>query len=37
MATEAEILEHLGTEPGFIGPINTRKPITVSAKAWIMS
>jgi prolyl-tRNA synthetase len=31
MATEAEILEHLGTEPGFIGPIDPKKPITVIA------
>ena len=31
MATEAEILEHLGTEPGFIGPIGANKPITVIA------
>jgi prolyl-tRNA synthetase len=31
MATEAEILEHLGTEPGFIGPINAKKAITVIA------
>jgi prolyl-tRNA synthetase len=31
MATEAEILEHLGTEPGFIGPIAAKKPITVIA------
>jgi prolyl-tRNA synthetase len=27
MATEAEILEHLGTEPGFIGPIGARRPL----------
>jgi prolyl-tRNA synthetase len=31
MATEAEILEHLGTEPGFIGPIGAKKSITVIA------
>jgi prolyl-tRNA synthetase len=31
MATEAEILDHLGTEPGFIGPIGAKKPITVIA------
>jgi prolyl-tRNA synthetase len=31
MATEAEILEHLGTEPGFIGPIAPKKDITVIA------
>ena len=31
MATEAEILKHLGTEPGFIGPIAPKKPITVIA------
>ena len=31
MATEAEILEHLGSEPGFLGPINAQKPIRVVA------
>jgi len=31
MATEAEIAEHLGTEPGFIGPIGASKPVTVIA------
>jgi prolyl-tRNA synthetase len=31
MATEAEILDHLGTEPGFIGPIGANKPMTVIA------
>ncbi|MDR6843192.1 prolyl-tRNA synthetase [Pseudoxanthomonas sacheonensis] len=31
MATEAEILEHLGSEPGFLGPLNTKKPIRVVA------
>jgi prolyl-tRNA synthetase len=31
MATEAEIAETLGTEPGFIGPIGTKQPITVIA------
>ncbi len=31
MATEAEILEHLGSEPGFLGPINTRKPVRIVA------
>ncbi|MFT4257019.1 MAG: proline--tRNA ligase [Pseudoxanthomonas sp.] len=31
MATEAEILEHLGSEPGFLGPINAKKPIRVIA------
>ncbi|CAN5180795.1 proline--tRNA ligase [soil metagenome] len=31
MATEAEIAEHLGTEPGFIGPIGALKPVTVIA------
>ena len=29
MATEAEILEHLGSEPGFLGPLNPKKPITL--------
>ncbi|MEJ7746570.1 MAG: proline--tRNA ligase [Luteimonas sp.] len=31
LATEAEILEHLGCEPGFLGPINPRKLIRVVA------
>ena len=31
MATEAEILEHLGSEPGFLGPINAKKPIRIVA------
>jgi prolyl-tRNA synthetase len=31
MATEEEILAHLGTEPGFIGPIGAKKGITVIA------
>src|SRR5690606_32082741 len=31
LATEAEILEHLGSEPGFLGPINARKKIRVIA------
>lgn len=31
MASEAEILEHLGSEPGFLGPLGARKPIRVIA------
>ena len=31
LATEAEILEHLGSEPGFLGPVAPRKAITVIA------
>ena len=31
MATEAEILEHLGSEPGFLGPINAKRPIRIVA------
>ena len=31
MAIEAEILEHLGSEPGFLGPIKAKKPIRVVA------
>ncbi len=30
-ATEAEILEHLGSEPGFLGPVGPRKPVRVVA------
>jgi prolyl-tRNA synthetase len=31
LATEAEILEHLGSEPGFLGPLDARKAIRVVA------
>lgn len=31
LATEEEIVDHLGSEPGFLGPINALKPITVIA------
>ncbi len=31
LATEAEIVEHLGAVPGFIGPLNPQKAITVIA------
>ena len=31
LATEAEILEHLGSEPGFLGPIAPKKSIRVVA------
>jgi prolyl-tRNA synthetase len=31
MATEAEIVEHLGSLPGFLGPLNAKKPIRVIA------
>jgi prolyl-tRNA synthetase len=31
LATETEILEFLGSEPGFLGPIHAKKPITVIA------
>src|SRR6478735_928504 len=31
LATEAEILEHLGAEPGFLGPIGARKAIRIVA------
>ncbi|MFT3756471.1 MAG: proline--tRNA ligase [Pseudoxanthomonas sp.] len=31
MATETEILEHLGSEPGFLGPLGAKKPIRVVA------
>ena len=30
-ATEAEIVEHFGCEPGYLGPIGTRKPVRVVA------
>ncbi|HEY5972140.1 MAG TPA: proline--tRNA ligase [Pseudoxanthomonas sp.] len=31
MATEAEILEHLGSEPGFLGPVGPAKPVRIVA------
>ncbi len=31
LATEAEIQDHLGSEPGFLGPLNPRRPIRVLA------
>ena len=31
LATEAEILEHLGSEPGFLGPLGAKRPIRVVA------
>ncbi|MBP6596745.1 MAG: proline--tRNA ligase [Arenimonas sp.] len=31
LATEAEILEHLGCEPGFLGPVQPLKPVTIIA------
>jgi prolyl-tRNA synthetase len=31
LATEAEIADYLGTEPGFIGPVAPKKPIVVVA------
>jgi len=31
LANEAEIADHLGSEPGFLGPLNPRKPIRVVA------
>lgn len=30
-ATEDEIVEHFGCVPGYLGPLNTRKPVTVIA------
>jgi prolyl-tRNA synthetase len=31
LATETEILEYLGSEPGFLGPLGTKKPVRVIA------
>lgn len=31
MAGEAEILEHLGSEPGFLGPVSPKRPVRVVA------
>jgi prolyl-tRNA synthetase len=30
-ATEAEIVEHFGTKPGYLGPLNLKKPVKVIA------
>lgn len=30
-ATEAEIIDHFGTPPGYLGPINTKKPVRLVA------
>jgi prolyl-tRNA synthetase len=30
-ATEQEIVEYFGTPPGYLGPVNTKKPVTVVA------
>ena len=30
-ATEAEIIEHFGCKPGYLGPVNTAKPVNVIA------
>ncbi|MDM7463287.1 MAG: proline--tRNA ligase [Tepidimonas taiwanensis] len=30
-ATEAEIVEHFGCRPGYLGPVGTRRPVTVVA------
>ena len=30
-ATEAEIVEYFGTKPGYLGPINTKKPVHIVA------
>ena len=30
-ATESEIIEHFGTPPGYLGPVKTKKPVTVVA------
>jgi prolyl-tRNA synthetase len=31
LATEAEIADHLGSQPGFLGPLGARKPVRVIA------
>jgi len=31
LASEAELMEYLGSEPGFLGPVNPKKPIRVIA------
>ncbi|MDO4230652.1 MAG: proline--tRNA ligase [Lautropia sp.] len=30
-ATEAEIIEHFGTPPGYLGPVGTKKPVRIVA------
>ncbi|RPH66194.1 MAG: proline--tRNA ligase [Burkholderiales bacterium] len=36
-ATEAEIVEHFGSPPGYLGPIGTRKPVRVVADRTVAS
>jgi prolyl-tRNA synthetase len=35
MATEKEIIDTFGTRPGYLGPIGTRKPVTVIADSTV--
>ncbi|MBK6638168.1 MAG: proline--tRNA ligase [Rhodocyclaceae bacterium] len=36
-ATEPEIIDHFGCPPGFLGPINTRKPVRVVADRTVVN
>ena len=36
LATEAEILEHFGCRPGYLGPLNLRKPVNIVADREVM-
>ena len=36
LATEAEILEHFGSKPGYLGPLNLRKPVNIVADREVM-
>jgi prolyl-tRNA synthetase len=35
MATEAEIIDHFGTPPGYLGPMKTKKPVKVVAEVTV--
>ncbi|MFC0676892.1 proline--tRNA ligase [Lysobacter korlensis] len=37
LANEAEIAEHLGSEPGFLGPVNSARPIQIVADRAVAS
>jgi prolyl-tRNA synthetase len=36
-ATEAEILDHFGCKPGYLGPINLKKPVNIVADREVMA
>jgi prolyl-tRNA synthetase len=36
-ATEAEIIEYFGTPPGYLGPVKTKKPLTIVADRTVVN